>query len=625
VNTVGSLRRHFASARFGLERALAPLGSVDALSWPVLVIYCPLAIVIQAPGNASIYGGSVTLWVLASLIGMVALAAILLGARAIASRRRETRPGMVLATYALAGVVQSVTFGLASVLVGAADSPQIAFRLFGLILHFPLLVAVGYAVSGHASHRRILSDLERTRARSLALARSADGELERGEAELSGAVRASLEPALVSFETALEQAEGGSPARDVARSLDSLVEEHIRPLSHQIASDEASSIPEIPVEEPRVRVPLPPRFRLSEGIRPLLTALVVFITAIPTATRELSSGEAIAYVAALPALVFLALSLLRRLVGALRLPTPVGAVATILFYAAIGSAAFWLVGAIGLARPSGIVLSVTAVFTLLGAVIVADLLVQSRRQHHEVELEQEVDRLDESLALIRRRERLIRRRLAFVLHGSLQGTLHAAVLKISEAPEVQPELVEEIRRDLAAALSQLDGSPRAGESTRTGETIDELSSVWNGSRQVTATVGPPADRALAEDADADEAVAEVIREAVNNAFRHGDATKVDIELGFGSGPAAGGSRRFAIAVRDDGSGDWGEGTSGLGSTLLDELCISWDRESGEEGTLLRAVVALRPMVGESVRRGGPDLTGDESCPVPERTPAQDPA
>jgi hypothetical protein len=621
----GPSRTPIASRLGHLRQALAQLGSASALSWPVLVIYCPLAIAIQAPGNASIYGGSVYLWALASLAGTFALAAVILGAHAILSRLGGSRPVPVLATYVLAGTVQSVAFGLASVSMGAADDPQILFRASGLILHLPLLVAIGYAVSGHASHHRIFGDLERTRARSLALARSADGELERVEAELAGAVRASIEPALATFESALEQAEAGKPAREVARSLDLLVEQQIRPLSHQIASDGTSLVVEVPTEEHRVRVPLPSRFRLSDAIRPLLTGLIVFIAAIPTAARELSPGEAIVYLAFFPGFVFIALDLLRRLARDLRPPTLVGVVTTIFLYVAAGSVAFWLVGAIGLSRPGGIVLSVAAVFILIGAVIVADLLVQSRRQHHEFELEQEVDRLDELLALIERRERLVRQRLAFVIHGSLQGTLHAAALKINEAPAVEPVLVEGIRGDLAATLAQLESRKPSGESTRTRQTIDEISIVWDGSRTVSARLNPATDLALAEDPDADEAVAEVVREAVNNAFRHGNAGGVRIEVEVKAGPSSGEPLRVVISVRDDGSAHQGAVTSGLGSTLLDEICVSWDRESGEEGTLLRAVVALRPMAVEAVRPGDPDLRGDEGSLAPERAPAKDPA
>jgi len=276
----------------------------------------------------------------------------------------------------------------------------------------------------------------------------------------------------------------------------------------------------------------------------------------------------------------------------------------------MGSLAFGLVGAIGLPRPVGITGSVVFFFALFGAGIVADVLIQSRRRLHELELEQEVTRLDELLALIRRRERLVRRRLAFVLHGSLQGALHAAALKITEASEIDQGVVEGIRLDLAVALSFLDGSPRAGDSTRTSETIDELTSVWDGSRQVTASLDHATEQALAADADADEAIAEVIREAVNNAFRHGKAGIVEIEVVMSTGLSPAGSRQIAISVRDDGSGYPVESTPGLGSALLDELCNSWSLVNEEGCTFLRAIVALSPRAGTAHDPGDPATPGD---------------
>ena len=141
------------------RRALAPLGSAASLSWLVLVIYCPIGVIIQAPANASIYGGSVALWVLASAIGMLSLVALLSAARARALRRGDPSPFSVLLSYALAATAQSVTFGLVTVLLGADDSPHLGFRLTGLFLQVPLLAVVGYAVARHDAHRRIIAEL----------------------------------------------------------------------------------------------------------------------------------------------------------------------------------------------------------------------------------------------------------------------------------------------------------------------------------------------------------------------------------------------------------------------------------------------------------------------------------
>ncbi len=220
------------------------------------------------------------------------------------------------------------------------------------------------------------------------------------------------------------------------------------------------------------------------------------------------------------------------------------------------------------------------------------MLVGERRAESEEELADATDRLQRAVALTVRRERLMRRRLAFVLHGSLQGALHAVALRVGEGASMDQALVEEIRSDVDAALAKLGVAPASGTARSTRRAVDELAEIWQGSRCVTACLEPSVEQVLGTDADADEAVAEVVREAVNNAFRHGGATQVNVDVRRALGSMAIGRPAIAVVVRDDGSGRAADATSGLGTVLLDDVCESWQHESEAGGSTLRARVAL---------------------------------
>ena len=577
------------------RNTLAPLGSASALSWRVMALYCPVGIVIQATGNASIYGGGLAGWALASATGMVVLCAVLSCAHAMTCRRGEPRPMPVLASYAIAGVAQSLTLGFTSVLIGLASDPQLSFRLSGLLLHLPLLAAVGYTVSRSETHRQIIIKLEGVRTRLLAVGLASDAELELLEAELSGAVRSSLEPALESLDATLSRALGERKTPEVLAAVDNLIEERVRPLSHELVSQFTPFVePPLEDSDSRPRVPLPKRFLLSEGISPGFIAGAMLVASIPTAAREFGpTADLVFYLFALTALTWMTMTLARSAVGTLRLPTRFAVAAVIFIVVILGAGVFWLIAELGIPRPTGIRLAFLATFALVAAVSVVSMLVQKRRLASEKQLEGMTLQLELAVNRIRRRRVLVQRRLAFILHGALQGALHSAALRIRESDDITGEIVSDIRRDIAAALAQV-GRPQSPDGIpRTRTTLADLTAVWNGPRKVIANLDPSAESTLTAQPDADEAVAEVVREAVNNAFRHGDAATIEIRVSREDDRAEPEPGAIGITVTDDGAGPAQDSSPGLGSSLFFELCSSWELSHDERGTTLQALVQLR--------------------------------
>ncbi len=86
---------------------------------------------------------------------------------------------------------------------------------------------------------------------------------------------------------------------------------------------------------------------------------------------------------------------------------------------------------------------------------------------------------------------------------------------------------------------------------------------------------------------------EIVREELSNAIRHGHARQVMIDV------TADTHDTVEVLVTDDGVFA-PPAASGLGSSLLDEWCIAWERSRTDTcGTLLHCRVVLDPSFGRT--------------------------
>ncbi len=69
-------------------------------------------------------------------------------------------------------------------------------------------------------------------------------------------------------------------------------------------------------------------------------------------------------------------------------------------------------------------------------------------------------------------------------------------------------------------------------------------------------------------------VAEIVRECVANSARHGKAAKASVDISAQDG-------LVIVTVIDNGLGACSDAPLGLGSHMMNELCLAWSRVSGE--------------------------------------------
>jgi anti-sigma regulatory factor (Ser/Thr protein kinase) len=77
---------------------------------------------------------------------------------------------------------------------------------------------------------------------------------------------------------------------------------------------------------------------------------------------------------------------------------------------------------------------------------------------------------------------------------------------------------------------------------------------------------------------------EIVAEAVGNAVRHGDASAIAVDVAVVDDD-------LLIRVQDNGQSGLGVG-SGMGSQVLQDCCLRWERRSQESGVVVEALLPL---------------------------------
>lgn len=170
------------------------------------------------------------------------------------------------------------------------------------------------------------------------------------------------------------------------------------------------------------------------------------------------------------------------------------------------------------------------------------------------------------------------RESARILHGSVQTRLISCAVAIERASLTQD--AESFRTALEEARSALVAPDLGSEAN--AHLADEVArkvALWSGLCTVTSDISPDVAETsgpVARD------VGRVVEEGLGNAITHGDASVIHVVVRREHGDVV-------VEMEDDGRGPAG-GEPGLGSALLDSVCLSWSLTGLTAGARLTAVV-----------------------------------
>ena len=189
------------------------------------------------------------------------------------------------------------------------------------------------------------------------------------------------------------------------------------------------------------------------------------------------------------------------------------------------------------------------------------------------------ERIERELALVNQQIWVERRQWALRIHGTVQASLTAALVRLSKAGPLSKEELKLVRDHVAQARNGLIPSKTPYDLKKS---ISQVKKTWKGLIDIKIDLTSPGAKLLLADQWAGVCANEIIKESVSNSMKHGKATKVNIwfetsEAGF-----------VRIIAEDNGRGLPNQFRPGLGSQLLDEIAYPWSLTKIPGGARLEA-------------------------------------
>ncbi|MGO4534978.1 hypothetical protein [Leifsonia sp. 2MCAF36] len=508
------------------RRALARAAGRSAITWWTWLLTLPFALTVMS-GMQYVTGGVGAVLAVAALQHAIVGGLLLVGVAVLRVVRGRWRPVAVFATFALIGAARPLLFLEAGGLLGVPVAPgdlvgRMAVNVVVVVVTFSI-IAVG--VDLVREHRGVFRRLRSAqRAAELDLEDATERRARLRSTAVDEVVSALEEAATTATAHALEPAEA-------ARILRTLAEDVVRPASHRVYDDEAGEWP--PQGEPlnpgewsksviggmRAAPPIAAAMLFTALVVPFALILAGVVSLLPVLTGLLVLLVAGSAVAAVP----LPRSPVPRLLLLVGLYVIVG-----VLLALTGFLGLTLLGA----DPSSAWFeALTYPPITLALAFVASLAARVRRD--QTELERTLQANVGAAARIRADVDRERATLARLLHAGVQSELIAGALALASAPPAGPgaaaarfgEVVDRAR----AALSGQHQESHAADDVRT------LIESWSSAVDLRARIAEGVWDRLAVPVRT-SAVVDAVSEGFANAVRHGDGSRVELELlPFGAG------------------------------------------------------------------------------------------
>lgn len=176
------------------------------------------------------------------------------------------------------------------------------------------------------------------------------------------------------------------------------------------------------------------------------------------------------------------------------------------------------------------------------------------------------------------------KKIGAALHGRLQAALAAAAfrLQIAMRDGVNPEEAQQAAKQAAenAIVFDVDANEQSAPLI---ESINEIAELWTGVCAISLQGGHSVLDQVDMDPVCSRLCSELVIELCTNAIKHGKATNINISLSFES------PRIVSVEISNDGVA-YDATSSGYGTQLLDQSCVTWFQESFNGLTHVRAHV-----------------------------------
>jgi signal transduction histidine kinase len=494
----------------------------------------------------------------------------------------------VIAIAAL-GAVKNVLVGELSVLWGLVTSVDWAFRIYGGAgLSIGVLLGFVYVLGARVDHNSTMAALEASRAQLVRHRAEAEDLLAREQKDLLRQTQSSLLPRLDEIQKSLA---GSAEPIKVVESLRELIQTRVRPLSKslsQAAENLTLASAPAPVEKPKSKM-----FQNSFLLRPIIAPGQMFLMIL--LGNWFLSYVILGIVAANWSLLYSCASW--AIIAGIKVLIPASyrlnrsAGISLLFFIGFVSSnpVYWLLKEFSDNLQEDLLL-LLVVLNVIGSVVgfAYSKSLELDRIEAVNQMQRDNNQLAREVALFDQQVWIARRSWSFVVHGTVQAALTAAITRLSASSQPEQYQVDLALQDLERATNALSKTPEINVDLN--QALQNIASTWSGICKVRFNLTERASRALQKDQNARMCVNEICKEAVSNAVRHGEAKNISFEIDRSS------DEILFITASNDGRALDKSAIPGVGSKMFDELTIGWSLQTnrGAQQTVLQAQLPLSP-------------------------------
>jgi signal transduction histidine kinase len=494
---------------------------------------------------------------------------------------------LVVAGAMVIGTARTFITTSLAIMMGVDSGVAWTYQLLLGALYELMIVTVWANVNGaYRDHRALVKQLNETRNSILGYRENAEEMLADEQEKLIALTQDTLLPQIQLVENALQAGNIEMASRwGVAHELKGIIYNQVRPLSEslrQSARNLVNPAPKTPAHLVSV-VSIPRRFAIKNSIFPKVSSGAMLLSFMASPFWLLDISWVIP--STLLAVTFWGMLLgfkkifdrvpatpwwigLISLIAIATISVVPAYTAAVLFYPDLESAVLY-----------GLTLVTVSNIVVLSFAYL-DSLDYEARVYRQL-LEEQNQELAIEMALFEQQLWAARRNWSLVIHGTVQASLTAALTRLN-APDADKKTLDAAKKDLDRAVEALSTPPVS--KINFAPAMKELIATWQGVCDIEVEVSAELKKIISRDVRLSMCVNEILKEAVSNAVRHGDAQKAWVRVGAPSGGVV------ELSVANDGLAPMTGGRRGVGSGLLDELTVDWslgyDQNNGQ--TILRA-------------------------------------
>lgn len=563
-------------------------GMMQVWGWPFLWFTVAITSLLSYAFDAVRLNNFTLLWVpinlCASAVALIFIVAAVLLAMRLGIRAPYTTPFNFIVAATGMGLKNMFTL-LFCYVFGVQDTGDLWFRFFGgFTIGIGIFMIYGNIVANRLERSLILDDLQ-AKERTLIGFRENIQEIFTEEEE--GLRQRTMAELLPRFLALQERVEFGSDVKSLTSDLQKLLTQEVKPLSADLAREAAKLSKFIP--EPKSdKLALPEiRVKLYDMIRPgssfICTLLSWWMLAQIALPQSGISDVAIASLVYWGCLVLARFALLPvkevKMVTAWALATLISFAATIpsyyLFYQIDHT------NLEGLLIPA-LLVSGTWVSMIFSHSQILDLI----RAQTENQLKEVVSKFSRENKILEQKLWIAQHVWFTLIHGTVQSALTAASIRAANKTTLEKSERLAIVRDLRRAIEALRNPVHQKTSLR--DSLIALTETWEGILEVEVDLDAKANAKISSSEDVTLMVNEVLKEAVSNAVKHGDASQVKVMFDLNQ------NNDIVLTVSNNGKKPKPTLASGIGSKIMDSLCLNhsliWNSDINQ--TQLLATIPL---------------------------------